>query len=397
MTTIDNLLTKIISFNLSYLESKLSRRDCDVLKSLNSNISGHLFITENQGKLLIKILRENTKNLSEISEEINSALSENLWSRPFRRIEQVKKFYISKNSDDELVLTIDFTFSSKIRKILTEASKNIENLIQSSSGKMYTADLTEKNIVVLYELLSAEEFEIDETIKNHYDTIKSWSHQEILDQFLLTSITHQNFQKQITADLGLETAIDQNIINDRSVRYQYFTENPKNPGENLVEYIANRSKTKVWVDKKQFSLTDILVALKQLKRLPCMVVFDVADDEKTTKNLEILTDALENSGLDNEVGIYFRLPNSDQGKIFNQAIASKNYNKQLTENTEIVGVQNGKIPKFFLKNPWRPMSVISLDNRIGLRHGKTAVYSNCCDLIIEWADELALVEKRFIL
>jgi hypothetical protein len=397
MTTIDNLLTKIISFNLPYLESKLNRRDCDVLKSLNSNIVGHLFITENQGKLLTKILRENSKNLPDLGEEIISTLSDNLWSKPFRHIEQVKKLYLAKDLDDELVVNIEFTFNSQIRKILGQESKNIENLVQSATGKLYTADLTEKNIVALYELLAPLGFEIDEIIKNHYNTIKSWSEQAILDQFLLTSITHQNFQKHITADLGLNTAIDKNIINDRSVRYQYFTENPKNPGENLVEYIANRPKSKVWVDKKQFSLTDIFMALKQLRRLPCLVVFDVTDDEKTSKNLEILTTALENCDLDHNVGIYFRLSNTDNGKNFNQSISDKNYNKQLSDRTEIVGVQNGKIPKFFLKNAWRPMSVISLDNRIGLRHGKTAVYSNCCDLIIEWADELTLIEKRFIL
>jgi hypothetical protein len=397
MTTIDNLLTKIISFNLPYLESKLNRRDCDVLKSLNSNIVSHLFITENQGKLLTKILRENSKNLPNLSEEINLTLSDNLWSKPFRRIEQVKKMYLAKDLDDELVINIDFTFNSQIRKILSQESKNIENLNQSASGKSYTADLSEKNIVALYELLLPLEFEIDEIIKNHYTTIKSWSEQVILDQFLLTSITHQNFQKHITADLGLNTAIDKNIINDRSVRYQYFTENPKNPGENLVEYIANRPKSKLWVDKKQFSLTDIFIALKQLRRLPCLVVFDVTDDEKTSKNLEILTTALENCDLGNSVGIYFRLNNTDHGKQFNQSISDRNYNNQLADRTEIVGVQNGKIPKFFLKNAWRPMSVVSLDNRIGLRHGKTAVYSNCCDLIIEWADELTLIEKRVIL
>ena len=397
MTTIDNLLTKIISFNLPYLESKLNRRDCDVLKSLNSNVVSHLFLTENQGKLLIKILRENTKNLPELGEEINSTLSGNLWSKPFRRIEQIKKMFIAKNNEDELVINVEFTFNSQIRKFLSQETKNIENLIQAASGKSYTADLTEKNIVALYELLLPLDFEIEELIKNHYDTIKSWSEEAILDQFLLTSITHQNFHKHITADLGLETAIDKNVINDRSVRYQYFTKNPKNPGENLVEYIANRPKTKLWIDKKQYSLTDIFMALKQLRRLPCMVVFDVTDDEKTSKNLEILTNALEECSLDEKVGIYFRLHNTDYGKHFNQTIAEKNYNHQLSNKTEIVGVQNGKIPKFFLKNAWRPMSVISLDNRIGLRHGKTAVYSNCCDLIIEWADELTLIEKRLIL
>jgi hypothetical protein len=57
---------------------------------------------------------------------------------------------------------------------------------------------------------------------------------------------------------------------------------------------------------------------------------------------------------------------------------------------------SGKLPKFFLKNPWQPMSVIALDTKMGLRHGKTSVYSNCCDLIVEWADKEVMFENKVI-
>jgi len=32
-----------------------------------------------------------------------------------------------------------------------------------------------------------------------------------------------------------------------------------------------------------------------------------------------------------------------------------------------------------------------------LRHGKTSVYTNCCDLIIEYAEEKSMLEGRRIL
>jgi len=57
---------------------------------------------------------------------------------------------------------------------------------------------------------------------------------------------------------------------------------------------------------------------------------------------------------------------------------------------------SGKIPKFFLTNPWKPMSVLTLDTKMGLRHGKTSVYSNCCDLIIEWAEAPPLIEQKIL-
>jgi menaquinone-dependent protoporphyrinogen IX oxidase len=64
----------------------------------------------------------------------------------------------------------------------------------------------------------------------------------------------------------------------------------------------------------------------------------------------------------------------------------------LTPDTKIVGVQSGKIPKFLLKNDWKPMSVISIGNT--LRHNKTAVYANCCDLVISYTDKEPLYEPK---
>ena len=393
MTTIDALLLKIVNFPEPTIEEQIANRDSRVLRSLASSINTHLFITENQSQLLVKILRENSEKIPVFSEEIKSALIDPTWSRTFRRIEQVKKLYIDRDSEQEFAIFIEFTFSSNIRKILQGISEKIESLTTTQTHKRWQAALTESNIVQLYEALAPLEFEIDDTIKGYYDTIKSWSKTQIDNQFLITNILHPNFQKSITADLGIETSIDQNIINDRSMRYQYCVENSKNSGENLVEYMAARSKTKVWVDKKEHGLDEVIAGLIQLKRLPLLVVFDTVITNKYFENLEILSHALEKNNIFNHIGVYFRLSNDESGKTFNKFIAEKNYNYNLTTDTQVACVSSGKLPKFFLKNAWRPMSVITLDTRMGLRHGKTAVYSNCCDLVIEYAEQPSIMEQ----
>jgi len=393
MTTIDALLLKIVNFPETTIEEQIASRDSRVLRSLASSINTHLFITENQSQLLVKILRENSEKIPVFSEEIKTALTTPSWSKAFRRIEQVKKLYIDRDAEQEFAIFIEFTFSSNIRKILQGISEKIESLTTTQTHKRWQAALTENNIVHLYEALAPLEFEIDDTITGHYRTIKSWSKTEVDNQFLITNIIHPNFQKSITADLGIKTTIDQNIINDRSMRYQYRVENPKNPGENLVEYMATRSKTKVWVDKKEHGLDEVIAGLIQLKRLPLLVVFDTVITNKYFENLEILSDALEKNNIFNRIGVYFRLANDESGKTFNQFIAEKNYNYNLTTDTQVACVSSGKLPKFFLKTAWRPMSVITLDTRMGLRHGKTAVYSNCCDLVIEYAEQPSIMEQ----
>ena len=396
MTTIDKLLIKIINQPDDYAKNLFAKRDFDVLNNLYGSILANFFITENQSRLLIKILKENQKKLSDFSQELTSALDAPEWSRSFRHIEQVKKLYIEKTPEDVLALTIEFTFSSQIRKLLVELNKHCENLEPGPTGKKYYAELTEKNIVKLVEALLPLNFEIDSTVKTHYDTIKSWSLQDISDQFLIANMPGNNFQKHISADLGIETAIDQNIIVDRGMRYQYSLEHPRKFGENLVEIIANRTKSRIWLGKETYDLASIISALIDLKRLPLLVVFDSLAAGKYVENLEILSDALEKNGIFDNIGVYFRLPNDDVGTTFNQLIKEKSYNANLDSSTKVAVVMSGKLPKFFLKNMWQPMSVLTLDTKMGLRHGKIAVYSNCCDLVVEWSDKEVLFENRIV-
>ena len=107
--TIDNLLVKIVNFSSPTIEEKIHPRDSRVLRSLANSITSHLFITENQSKLLIKILRENSEKLSDFTDEIKTKLADPTWSHTFRQIDQIKKLYIGKHLEGELFLFIEAT------------------------------------------------------------------------------------------------------------------------------------------------------------------------------------------------------------------------------------------------------------------------------------------------
>jgi hypothetical protein len=393
MSTIDTFLNNILINHREDLSKLVSIKDFKILNDLHAYTLSPGYITESQSFLILRILGSNQKNLKTKFDNISEIMQGPRWAREFKRVQLVRKLFISKSKDNEPEISIEFTFSANLKKIISKAGTNIEKFHPCGNGRSFTAALTEKNIVALVDLLTPLDFEIDEIIKNHYETIKSWSETEIKSQYLLTNMSNTNFHKCITADLGIETPIDNNIISDRSVRYQYFTENPKNFGENLTEQIANRSKKIIWIDKAQHTLTEIVKSLIELKRLPLLVIFDNADNQKFMENLGFLNDALENNGIVDGVGIYFRLSNDNDGKSFNAAIAEKQYNHKLDDDCKVAGILSGKIPKFFLTNPWQPMSVITLDTKIGLRHGKTAVYSNCCDLIVEWGENPTIIDQ----
>jgi len=393
MITVDKILLNLVQSNTPVLEEVLQKRDSKVLRSLTTAISSPTFITENQAKLLIKILSENSEKLCLDKTTVSCMLDAPTWSKHFREVDRTKKLYTGNNSTGELSIIIEFAFSAGLRKIMQSVEKKISGLLTIHPGKVYHADLDEKNIVFLVDTFKKLDFDIDEKLINFYNIIKSWSKKEVAEQFYLTNITHDNFQTHITADLGIDTAINQNIINDRSLRYQYFTEeNGKNP-ENLTETLAMRNDTRVWVDKKITDIEEIFQSVNELKRFPMMLVFDGFDEKRCLQDLTKISEILEKNGIFDNVGIYFRLENSETGKEFNKFIADNKYNSQLTQHTKVVGVQNGKIPKFLLKSAWKPLSIISLNT--SLRNTKTSVYANCCDLVITYSDAQPLIESRF--
>lgn len=391
MKHIDQLLVSIINHNKGELDTLVAARDANVMKSLANSIVGQYFITENQSKLLLKILHDNHQHFPAYTAELVESLAMPTWSRHFRQIEQVKRMYIGSVEGEDLSLIVEFTFSAHIRKVLTQANRNIENLVQSTNGKVYFAELTERNIVTLVELLRPLGFEFDDLVTSHYDIIKSWDEAAIKEQFQLTSMQGQNFLKNITADLGISTEIDKNIIKDRSMRYRYYDNEVLESDGTLARELATRIRSKVWVDKNKRSLDEVVDALVALKRLPIMVVFDNYTEDKSFDVLEQLSTSLERHNIDKEVGIYFRLPNNPNGAKFNSLIAEKKFNHYLGADTKVVGVQAGKIPKFFLTGNWKPMSIIAIDHQ--MRSSKTAVYAGCCDLIVTYTDTPPIVEN----
>ena len=390
--TVDQLLLQISHFTDIAMEEFLPRRDARVLRSFTTLLTNGTFFTENQSNLLLKILQDNLEKIPHVKEELATALKNPTWSKRFRSLQVFKKLYLALDADKDPCITLEFTFSSSIRKLLQDISKQVTNLDTVTNGRLYTAELTENNIVVLVDALAPLDFVIDDKLNAYYATIKSWTKDTVVNQFHISAITNTNFEKQITDDLGRETMLSPAIITDRSKRYQYFCEDLKKTPESLTEKIATRPGTHYWVNKQEVGFGEIIQSLVDLKRFPILVVFDSYDTKHYLTELEKLVESLEDQGFYNNLGIYFRLPNTAEGKLFNQFISNKSLNTQVNKETVLVGIQNGKIPKFLIKNEWKPMCVIGIGTP--LRNSKTAVYSNNCDLIITYTDKEPIVETR---
>ena len=125
MLTIDNILLKIEEYSIDKLNSSVPVKDRRILKNLVRMIQMPSFITESQGRLLIKILQENMEALDFIGSELIPSLKNPSWTKSFKTVDVIRQLSISKNSSGSSFIDIDCSFNKEIKKSLVTLIRNI--------------------------------------------------------------------------------------------------------------------------------------------------------------------------------------------------------------------------------------------------------------------------------
>lgn len=385
MITVDKLIEELKTHNFDTFKDSVPLRDIKILKNIASLMLTTSYITENQGKLLVKILKENQQFLSSINSSIETVINFPTWNKAFRVQEKIRKVSIEKTKNSNFDIKIRYSFDKELKKAIGVLNKKIgyEGIHSDNNSQEYS--LLEKNILIIYEVLSPLKFEFSEEFLDLYEKIASIDKNKILCDFDFEKLFHNKISKYD------DSLINENplIILDRRIQYQYrfsqnFNENIKN---DLAYKIASREESKIFISQQKYLINDIFKALTDLKRDKILLIFDEYTISECLKTLKILEQIL----IDKKVGIYFRFDNKNEGLEFNQLISKNHYNQQLNQDTDIVGISNGKIPKFMLKNSWYPNAVITFTN--SLRNNRSDVYCNDCDLIVYYTPVKPLITK----
>ena len=389
MNTIDSLLNDFYN-NKSQISQKIPVKDRRILLSLHKQVNSGIFLTENQAKLLVKILKENLKHLTQVIPDISLTISSNRWTKAFREIKKLKKIY--KNIEDPRLFTVEFTFDSKIKEKISK----FNNLLVSTShgnGFRYSYFHNESNIFKIISALKEDNFEIEEKIMDTYKEVEEIKNFHT-NPFEIFSTNHEKLKKSVIDDIVFIAPENLLMLQDRKIRYQYQIDQ-KIEENSLSAKIANRPNRKIFINSEIFSFNDVTTSLKELDRLPMLVVFDGHSSEKDVKSLKLVEDAVKTCNLGEEVGIYFRYDKASDTKHFNQAISSLNFNKNLKDETIVAGIANTKLPKFMLKMGWKPKTVIS--TTYSFKNNKAFVYCSDVDLIIYYGNIQPLDKDIYVL
>lgn len=381
--TIDLILKKIVPAIKSDPDL-ISNKDKRILLSLSNQLDQGHFLTENQSKLLTKIFSENIKAIETVEPEALTVIKENLWSQVFRIIQRVRK--ISFGEEPKNTILVEFTYDKRLKEKLVTLNAKIDGTITAVGSKSYAMVLTEKNVHTVVSTFVKDDFDIDEKIMNFYLEIDKILRDE-KNVFNISVTDNENFKKIVERNVG---PVDENnfiLLHDRKIRHQYdFFE--KIEVKTLADKIATRKHSKIFVSSTMVDLDQLLLSLQQLNRLPAMIVFEGHDAKINKKSLDLLNSALTKSGVIGPVGIYFRFDSKEDTVGFNSTISALSYNQVLDEKTQIAGIANNKLPKFMVKNRWKPETVISFTTNF--KNNKSAVYCNDVDLIVYYTDKRPL-------
>jgi hypothetical protein len=376
MQTVDDLLHHIVKQSFGDPFNKIESKDKKILISLNKQITEGSFLTEKQGNFLLRILNFYRTHFDA---NINSIIESKLWSSEFRILKNTKKVSIS---DDKII--IEFSYDRDIKKKVLSTVNLLKGNYELHSPSVIKLDLNEKNVLLIVNKLKSENFEISKELEIFYKQINLIieDKQQILNSTVCYNDYFSNIIKKDIINSG--DILDTKIL-DRRIRHQYRFEATTMSNE-LHFQIAHRPSVNVFINQTNYSINDVLQSLHKLERLPVLVIFDNRNVKQCIEYLEKIV-KFESKGTK---GIYFRFDNnSEENKLFNSLIHQHSFNAYLDSNTEIAVISNNTLPKFLIKNGWRPKSVISFTN--SFRNNKSHVFCNDVDLKIYYNNAAPVV------
>ena len=389
MLTIDNILLKIEEHSIDKLNSSVPVKDRRILKNLVRMIQMPSFITESQGRLLIKILQENMEALDFIGSELIPSLKNPSWAKSFRTVEIVKQISIIKNSAGESFIDIECSFNKEIKKSLTTITRNIEGSTSTITlGRRTSFLLTEKNLYNTVKELDKHNFDKSEQVIKLYNDISSLDVLGTKDSFSIHKTSNIKLKNRLIKNIGAIDSTNMLLLEDRKIEFQYNVTGNLDDST-LANKIAKRTNNKIFINSSEYTLLDVAQAVRQLRKMPALCIFDEYDASASIKNLKTVKTVVDAVDPTINVGVYFRFNNAGDGEQFNKLISEYNFNKQLDNNNRVSVIANGKIPKFFLKSDWYPKTVISFSNQF--RNNKTSVYCNSCDLIVYYTSSKPMI------
>jgi hypothetical protein len=349
--TVEDLVIKLATSG--YISIQIY--DFRVVSSFTNQLRSGQTLTEKQGSLAIKIIKKYHKFLSaDTGIDILQFATNPIYKHPFRQPKSVKKISIIKSNQESIIgkiIKVEFPYDESYVELIREKRSDLGVAFWNKEEKAWLFSLSEKNIIFLANLMSKENFEVDEEFLNYTRQIKDIV--DNIEQYIptLSIVDGQMIYKNVSESVPpLEsTEYIPAIFEARRRGISVWDDcigKILESHENIVlqDFLVQDIGDAFYVDCAKHSI-DCLKEIVQHLKPSIFIIPGGSELEKTT----LAYNFLKNCGIQNEnMSVMFRLP-SDTGKDFNDFVKINNLNNPLTEKTEVVFI-SGKVPKPLMKS-----------------------------------------------
>jgi hypothetical protein len=360
--TIEDLIEAIASPQHSFDKMSFNDKDRSILFSMASQLSKkNLFLTENQAKLAIKILKGNPAVFTFVTNS-TTLLDAPVFKNPFRVIDNQIKVSIEDVNGTTLISIKQVATKEFIDLIGKISAKRIYD----SSKRKYFYQLNEKTISEIVDRFNEEWFDtsfcvladqIKEIKENLSENIPS-AHLHNGEIYLknvnqsVQSYFDSNKKDNLLSNLLLLKIMK--IYLDQSVLNYLDAISPNEFTKKILLSDINNFST---LDKNNsYTQTDILKFLTETESYPVLLL--MPENPNSHSILEEWASLFSSFGIrQDEISVLFR---SDTNKKFNTFIKENKLNNLVDNNTKIV-IINYKIPKILYKINFNPRVVITTE------------------------------------
>jgi hypothetical protein len=291
-------------------------------------------------------------------------------------------------------IKVRFPFSKKlIVDLQSIVCPHNEKLHEKGSHEHFFM-LNEKNAYNIVKTFKDKNFEIDQELIDYYEKVaalQETNHLPCVENMQLKNL-HPNGVKSIEEELGKLSSDNVVLYKDRSLLYgihsfdNSFADSLTNYST-LTQKIVNRENANIFIDKKSWTLDNIVQSINDLERYPLVILLD---EDMPFDTLVQTHKHFKNIIPAEQISVLFRLESSKSNG-FNEYIKEQELNSPIDNNTKIVYISREKINKPLLKSNCNPRTMLMLQSQ--RVHTKLSYWSEDFDLIIHYDDEVSTMMK----
>ena len=291
-------------------------------------------------------------------------------------------------------IKVRFPFSKKlIVDLQSIVCPHSEKLHEKGSHEHFFM-LNEKNAYNIVKTFKDKNFEIDQKLLDYYEKVaalQETDHLPCVENMQLKNL-HPNGVKNIEQELGELTSDNIVLYKDRSLLYgiNYFDDalaKSLNEYSTLTQKIVTRDLPTVFVNKKTWTLDNIVHSIQELERYPLVVLLD---DDAPFDTLVETHKHFKNIIPSEQISVLLRLESSKSNG-FNEYIKEHGLNSPVDNNTKIVYISREKINKPLMKSECNPRTMLMMQSQ--RVHTKLSYWSEDFDLIIHYDEEVSSMMK----